>query len=79
MKKTFDDYYNDPDIVNEMPAMREIHAIRLMIHDETKGMTAEEHTAYFNGSAARVLGKETATKLMAKSPYATTRQAGKGI
>jgi len=72
MKKTFEDYYNDPDIINELPAMREIHAIRLMIHDETKGMTAEEHTAYFNGSAARLLGKETADRLMAKPPYVTT-------
>ena len=79
MKKTFDDYYNDPDIINEPTALREVHAIRLMIQDETKDMSAAERTAYYNGSAARLLGKETATKLMAKSPYATTQQAGKGI
>jgi hypothetical protein len=69
MKKTYEDYYNDPDIINELPAMREIHAIRLMIYDETKDMTPEEHTAYFNGSAERLLGKETADRLMAKPTY----------
>ena len=63
MKKTLDDYLNDPDLANEPAALREIHAIRLMIHDETKGMTATEHTAYFKGSAARLLGKEVASRL----------------
>ena len=53
MKKTFDDYLNDPDIVNEPRALREVHAARLMIQDETKGMTAAERTAYFRESAAR--------------------------
>jgi len=72
MKKTYEDYYNDPDIINELPAMREIHAIRLMIYDETKDMTPAERTAYYSGSAARFLGKETADRLMAKPPYATT-------
>ena len=66
MKKIFEDYYNDPDIINELPAMREIHAARLMIHDETKDMTPEEHTAYYHEAAIRFLGKETADKLMAK-------------
>ena len=64
MTKTLDDYMNDPDLANEPAALREIHAIRLKIHDETKGMTAEEHAAYFNGSAARLLGKETADRLL---------------
>jgi len=65
MKKSLDDYLNDPDLANEPSALREVHAIRLMIHDETKGMTAAEHTAYFNGSAARLLGKEAAARLLA--------------
>ena len=53
MKKTLDDYLNDPDIVNEPSALREVHAIRLMIHDEIQGMTTEEVTAYFHeGSQA---------------------------
>jgi len=46
--KTLDDYMNDPEVVNEPMPLREIHAIRLMIHDETKSMTPAEHTAYFN-------------------------------
>jgi len=72
MNKTYEDYYNDPDIINEAPAMREIHAIRLMIHDETKDLTAEEHTAYYAGSAERLFGKEIAARIMLKTPYTTT-------
>ena len=33
MKKTLEAYMNDPDITNEPMPLREIHAIRLMIHD----------------------------------------------
>jgi len=65
MKKTLDDYLNDPDLANEPSALREVHAARLMIQDETKGMTAEEHTAYYHGSAVRLLGKEVAARLLA--------------
>jgi hypothetical protein len=52
MTKTIDDYMNDPGIINEPMAMREIHAIRLKIQDEIKGMTPSEHTAYFHNRAA---------------------------
>ncbi|MDR3247961.1 MAG: hypothetical protein LBT39_04170 [Treponema sp.] len=48
MTKTLDDYMNDPALAGEMDALREIHAVRLMIHDETKNMTAEEKRAYFH-------------------------------
>jgi len=65
MKKTIEEYMNDPEIVNEPSALREVHAIRLKIYDEIKDMTAAEMTAYFNGSAARLLGKETASRLLA--------------
>jgi hypothetical protein len=64
MSKTLDDYMNDPEIINEPAALREVHAIRLMIHDETKNMTAAERTAYYSGSAERLLGKETAARLL---------------
>jgi hypothetical protein len=37
-------YMNDPDIVNEPMALREVHAIRLKIYAETKEMTSEEKT-----------------------------------
>ena len=51
MSKTLDDYMNDPDLADEPQALREVHAIRLMIQDETKGMTAAEHTAYYHEGA----------------------------
>jgi hypothetical protein len=38
-------YMNDPDLVNEPSALREVHAIRLKIQDETKGMTPSEYNA----------------------------------
>jgi len=51
--KTLDDYLNDPEIVNEPSALREVHAIRLMIYDKIKDMTTTEMTAYFHEGAAR--------------------------
>jgi hypothetical protein len=51
MTKTLNDYLNDPALANEPSALREAHAVRLMIYDETKGMTASEHTAYFHEGA----------------------------
>ena len=56
MAKTFDDYMNDPRISNEPMGLRITHAMRFKVQDETEGMTAEERTSYFNGSAARLLG-----------------------
>ena len=67
MTKTLEDYLNDPDLANEPEALREVHAIRLMIHDETKGMTTAEHTAYFSGSAARLLAQESGAKSTTRS------------
>ena len=46
--KDLDFYMNDPDIVDEPLPLRQVHAIRLKIQDETKDMTPEErvkHTA----------------------------------
>jgi hypothetical protein len=60
MTKTLEEYMNDPDLAGEPEALREVHAIRLKIHDETKGMTAAEHTAYFHEGAARFLASNTA-------------------
>ena len=42
-----DRYMNEPEIVNEPLPLREVHAIRLMIHDDTKNMTPDEVTAYY--------------------------------
>ncbi len=65
MPKTLDDYLNDPELANEPSALREVHAIRLKIYDDIKDITTAEMTAYYNGSAARLLGKETAARLLA--------------
>ena len=51
------DYMNDPDIVNEPMPLREVHAIRLMLHDKTKHMSPEEHAEYVNKEAAAIIDK----------------------
>ena len=58
MKKTFDDYMNDPDIINEPMGLRITHAMRFKVQDETKGMTATEHTAYYNKTKKPASKKE---------------------
>jgi hypothetical protein len=53
--KTLDDYLKEPDLADEPEALQKIHAIRLKIHDVTKGMTAAEHTAYSHkGNSASI-------------------------
>ena len=58
MMKTLDDYLSDPEIVNEPSALREIHAIRLKIHDERKGMTAAEYNAIVHQRSIRFLSSD---------------------
>jgi len=53
MNKTLDDYLNDPDLAHEPSALREVHAIRLKIHNERKGMSPEEYNAIVRQRAAR--------------------------
>ena len=48
---------NDPGIVNEPRPLREVHAIRLMLHDETKHMSPEEHAAFVNNEAQAVIDR----------------------
>jgi len=55
MAKTIDDYLNDPDLANDPEALREVHAIRLKIHDERRGMTATEYNAIVRQRAAHFL------------------------
>ena len=64
MNKTIDCYMNDPDIINEPMPLREIYAARLKISDETKDMTAEERTAYYNAGTIHLLGKDAASLLV---------------
>jgi len=51
--KTLDDYRNDPDIVKMKEPWREVHAIRLMLRDETKDMTDAECVKYYEDGTAR--------------------------
>ena len=41
--KTYLDHTDEPDIINEPMALREVHAIRLLIQDETKTLAQEQH------------------------------------
>ena len=60
MKKTLDYYLDDPNLINEPSALREVHAARMVVQDETKGMTAEERTAYYHNAAARFFASDKA-------------------
>ena len=62
--KTFDDYMNDPSVVHLQMPLREVKAIRLMIYDETKGMTSSERTAYYNDSIKRAQEKGFKLKIL---------------
>lgn len=43
-------YMLEPSIANEPMPLREVHAIRLMIYDDTKDMTPDETRAYYMSS-----------------------------
>jgi len=55
--KTLDDYMNNPNLINEPMPLREIHAIRLMIYDETKDMSSDEITDYYMKSFNEAIKK----------------------
>ena len=64
-------YMNDPDIINEPTPLRKVHAIRLMIHDETKHMTPEEHAAFVNKEAEAVISRYGLNIKRAEPPVVT--------
>ena len=51
---SIDKYMNDPEIINEPMPLREIHAIRLKIHDETRGMTIDERRSYYSDGLGEI-------------------------
>jgi hypothetical protein len=51
----YNKYLNDMDIINEPMPMREIHAIRIMLYEQTKNMTPTEHAEYFNTAAQEII------------------------
>ena len=48
--KTLEHYMDDPSVSHLQMPLREVKAIRLMIHDRTKDMTSAERVDYFNKS-----------------------------
>jgi len=76
--KTVADYMNDPRLLNDpemagaLEPIREIHAVRLMLQDETIGMTATEKVAFINAR-----GKETLAKLGLKPKIVNLSGKGK--
>jgi len=73
MAMTVKDYINDPRILEdpemtEAPeCIREIHAIRLKLQDETDGMTPEEHADYVNKKGKAILDRWGLSHLYADS------------
>jgi hypothetical protein len=55
--KTVQDYINDPDLADEPEALREVHAIRIKIHEERKDLTPVEYNALVHERAQAFLAK----------------------
>ena len=61
--KTIKDYMNDPRMLNDpgmaeaLEPVKEIHAIRLKIQDETSNMTMEERIKFINSRSRESLSK----------------------
>ena len=76
--KTIADYMNDPRILNDpemaeaLEPIKEIHAARLMLQDETTGMTIKEKVAFINAR-----GKETLAQCGLKLKIANFSGQGK--
>ncbi|AEF84640.1 hypothetical protein TREPR_2718 [Treponema primitia ZAS-2] len=63
--KTIDEYMSDPRILNdpymEDGPIKEIHAARLKLQDETAGMTVQEKCDYLNNKARETLARHGIT------------------
>jgi hypothetical protein len=53
--RTFEDYMAIPEIANEPLYLREVHAARLMIQDETRGMSPTEWLNYWKRKEAELV------------------------
>jgi hypothetical protein len=53
--RTFEDYMATPEIANEPLYLREVHAARLMIQDETRGMSSTEWLNYWKRKEAELV------------------------
>jgi hypothetical protein len=70
--RAFCDYLNTPEIADEPLYLREIHAARLKIQDERKGMTEKEFVDSLNAKYADILEKHGPSTRTA-GPSTTTR------
>jgi hypothetical protein len=58
--KTIDNYMNDPRLLEEPETdepIKKIHAARLMLHDETAGMSDEEKIVFINAKGKASLAR----------------------
>ena len=53
--RTFEDYMETPEIADEPLYLREIHAARLMIQEETKDMSSAEWLDYWKQKEEEVI------------------------
>ena len=53
----YEKYMDDPDIIDEPMALREVHAIRLMLREEAKNMMPEEHARHVREQTRNVIEK----------------------
>jgi hypothetical protein len=68
MRKTFDDYLNDPRIKDEPMGLRMTHAMRFKVRDDTAGMTPTDEAAYYHEGTHSVLSQMGITPKYT-SPY----------
>jgi hypothetical protein len=61
-------YLSDPDIINEPMPLREVHAIRLMMQDETVGMNTEERHSYWRKKTDPVIQEFGLERFLVPSP-----------
>jgi len=61
-------------MTNEPGAMREIHEIREKLHEATKDMTPEEHTAWTHERSQALLERYGILLKKSKPPMAGARQ-----
>jgi hypothetical protein len=57
-------YLEDPELADEPMPMREVHAIRLAMHEETKHMTPEEHTRRVNAQVQKLMSERGLSHLL---------------
>ena len=53
--KTFEEYMNDPEIIDEPLPLREVHAMRLAIYDQIKDMSPEERFRFSKEQADHMM------------------------